>query len=686
MNQDRHAHHQQHGDRYAAEATPFIEEKEMSALECTTMATLRDLLRLSPDALIVVSHEGSIVFANKQMVALFGYRQEELIGQPLECLLPERFRTAHVAHRTTYTAAPRMRSMGAGLNLFGKRKDGSEFPVDISLRPVLVGDTVHVIGAIRDMTIQRLLEQERLQQAERLRMQADLINLSRDAILVRDPISRILSWNHGAEELYGWTAQEVLGRITHTLLKTRFSGSQATIDAQLEREGRWEGELHHIHRDGHVVIVESRQVLIRNPQGSATAILEINRDITERRQVEQAQSRIHATTISQRTFLQQILDSLPSSIYVVHGKDARLVLANRAAATIWGAVWPLEQPMQTFLETHTIAIVDQQGQQFPSEAWATMRALLHGETVFQHQEFIRQPTGKSLPILVNAVPLTSAYWHSVETPETQENQPHEQEPLALVVHQDVSALKETEYLKDEFIGIAAHELRTPLAILKTSVSSMIVQTARGHGPQLADWQQEMLQDIEYATDRLTDLTEDLLDVTRLQAGQIVLQRAPTNMISLAQRVVERFRQTATRHHLELRTEHTTLEAPIDPRRIEQVLTNLLSNAIKYSPQGGPVTVQLEANIAAQSVDVRVQDAGIGIPQQQQAQIFGRFMRADNAKAAGITGTGLGLYLCRTLIEQHGGRLWFESKEGKGTTFFLTLPLATPDTTDTISYR
>ncbi|GHO68215.1 hypothetical protein KSC_071070 [Ktedonobacter sp. SOSP1-52] len=686
MNQNRHAHHQQHGDRYAAEATHFIEMNDASAFECTTMATLRDLLRLSPDALIVVSHEGFIIYANAQMVVLFGYHQEELIGQPLECLLPERLRVTHVAHRTTYTAAPRMRPMGAGLNLFGKRKDGSEFPVDISLRPVLVGDTVHVIGAIRDMTTQRLLEQERLQQAERLRMQADLINLSRDAILVRDSINRILSWNHGAEELYGWTAQEVLGRITHALLKTRFSGSQATIDAQLEREGRWEGELHHIHRDGHVVIVESRQVLIRNPQGSATATLEINRDITERRQMEWTQSRIHATTISQRTFLQHILDSLPSSIYVVHGKDARLVLANRAAATIWGAAWPLEQPMQTFLEAHTISIVDQQGQQFPSEAWATMRALLHGETVFQHQEFIRQPTGKSLPILVNAVPLTSAYWYSIESPETLESQPQEQEPLALVIHQDVSALKETEYLKDEFIGIAAHELRTPLAILKTSVSSMIMQTARGHGPQLADWQQEMLQDIEYATDRLTDLTEDLLDVTRLQAGQVVLQRAPTNMISLAQRVVERFRQTATRHHLELRTEQTTLEAPIDPRRIEQVLTNLLSNAIKYSPQGGPVTVQLEANIAAQAVDIRVQDAGIGIPQQQQAQIFGRFMRADNAKAAGITGTGLGLYLCRTLIEQHGGRLWFESKEGQGTTFFLTLPLATQPTADTISHR
>ena len=111
--------------------------------------------------------------------------------------------------------------------------------------------------------------------------------------------------------------------------------------------------------------------------------------------------------------------------------------------------------------------------------------------------------------------------------------------------------------------------------------------------------------------------------------------------------------------------------------MEQVLSNLLTNAIKYSPQGGSIVVTVGKDSTEHAAEIRVQDSGIGIPLHQQARIFGRFMRADNARAAGISGTGLGLYLCRALVEQHAGRLWFESGEGEGTTFFVTIPLVAP---------
>jgi signal transduction histidine kinase len=163
-------------------------------------------------------------------------------------------------------------------------------------------------------------------------------------------------------------------------------------------------------------------------------------------------------------------------------------------------------------------------------------------------------------------------------------------------------------------------------------------------------------------------------VTRLQAGRLLLQRTPTNVVPLAQRVATLLQQTTTRHQVEVHTTHTQLVADIDPGRIEQVLTNLLDNAIKYSPQGGRVIISLQEERAAQAVKISVQDSGIGIPKEQHGQIFGRFMRADNALAWGISGTGLGLYLCRELIEQHEGHLLFESEEGVGSTFFLTLPL------------
>jgi signal transduction histidine kinase len=105
-----------------------------------------------------------------------------------------------------------------------------------------------------------------------------------------------------------------------------------------------------------------------------------------------------------------------------------------------------------------------------------------------------------------------------------------------------------------------------------------------------------------------------------------------------------------------------------------VLNNLLGNAVKYSPQGGPIELTLREEIEPRVALLTIRDRGIGIPAHEQARIFGRFVRAENARAAEITGTGLGLYLSRELVERHGGRLWFESMEDEGTTFFLSLPL------------
>jgi PAS domain S-box-containing protein len=584
----------------------------------------------------------------------------------------------HVAHRQHYFATPRTRSMGAELQLLGQHKNGTEFPVDISLRPVLLGDEPLAIGAIRDVSLQRRAERERAQQAEHLRLQAELIDLAHDAIFIRDSVSRVIFWNKGAEEFYGWSSQEALGRISHSLLKTHFPTSIADVDAYLERDGRWEGELTHTRRDGSLVVVESRQLLVCDVLGHATAMLEINRDITERRRLEQAVQAVHAQTVAHLAFLQQIMDALPSSVYLVYGADARLLLANRAAASAWGAAWHIDQPMQEFLATHGIRIFDIQGRPLALSDLATLRAVQKGETVLHHQEIIHRPNGSSLPVLVNAVALDSSQeWHALRQPTgplAQHTQHADTESVALVVHQDVSALKEAEYLKDEFIGVAAHELRNPLAVLKGFAEMLVYQTARGKGAKLAPWQREALEEIDVATSRLDKLTEDLLDVTRLQAGRLVLSRTPTDLVALTQHVVAQRQMTTKQHVFSLDTGHTSLLVEVDHERIEQVLTNLLSNAIKYSPQGGPIELTIREEVESHTALVSIRDRGIGIPIGQQAHIFGRFVRAENARASEITGTGLGLFLSRELVERHGGRLWFESTEGVGSTFFMALPL------------
>jgi PAS domain S-box-containing protein len=652
---------------------PEIQASSSTAPMQVSSLNIRPFLDISPDALIIINQAGTIVMTNGQAETVFGYSQKELLGQPLELLLPQRYRGVHTTHRERYFASPRTRPMGIGLQLVGQRKDGTDFPVEISLSPLMLDGLLHAVAAIRDVTQQRVAEQERLRQLQQIRLQSELINQSHDAILVRDPVSRVISWNRGAEELYGWTTQEALGRVSYTLLKTRFSTSLAAIEEHLDQAGHWEGQLTHMRKDGAFVLVESRQVLVRDEAGQPTATLEINRDITERSRLEQLEQAAHTETTERLAFLQEVLDALPSSVYLVSGSDARLLLANRAADRVWGAHWQENQTMPDFLASNGIEILNAQGRPLPISSFATLRAVRHGETVLQHQETIRHSNGSSLSVLVNALPLTAS--HSFHPPlNSGELQTEAQEPMALVMHQDVTALKEAEYLKDEFVGIAAHELRTPVTALAGYADMLLVQTARGHGPALADWQHESLEEIKQAVARLVTLIEDLLDVTRLQAGRLHLQRTPVNMIPLVQRVVSTLQQTTKRHQIKVHTKRSELIVDLDPRRMEQVITNLITNAIKYSPQGGPVIISIEEEILSQTVCLSVQDKGIGIPSRQQRQIFGRFMRAENAQAWGISGTGLGLYLCRELVEWHGGHLWFESEEDVGSTFYVTLPL------------
>ena len=181
--------------------------------------------------------------------------------------------------------------------------------------------------------------------------------------------------------------------------------------------------------------------------------------------------------------------------------------------------------------------------------------------------------------------------------------------------------------------------------------------------------------IKLAYGHVLDKTEDLLDVTRLQAGRLTLHLEPSDLVSLVRRVVTRLQMTTEHHAISTHTPREYLVVQVDPRRMEQVLSNLIGNAIKYSPAGGMIEVSVGEEAETKMALLGVSDHGIGIPAQQQSLVFGRFARVDNARADGISGTGLGLYLCRELIERHAGRIWFESVEGQGSIFFVMLPIA-----------
>jgi signal transduction histidine kinase len=212
--------------------------------------------------------------------------------------------------------------------------------------------------------------------------------------------------------------------------------------------------------------------------------------------------------------------------------------------------------MKDFLRSNHIHVLGSDGKELSDEELATVRALRTGQPVQQYEEVIRQPDGTMLPILFNAVVLSADLFQHLEFAGPGANG-------VLVVLQDIAPLKATEQLKDEFIGVAAHELRNPLTALKGFVEMLLVHSERGRGGTLADWQQETLQEIATATDRLQELMEALLDVTRIQAGRLMLALAPCDLVTLVKKVVRQMQNTTQQHTIRLRTQLESLEVSID---------------------------------------------------------------------------------------------------------------------------
>ncbi|MDY0020626.1 MAG: PAS domain-containing sensor histidine kinase, partial [Anaerolineae bacterium] len=239
------------------------------------------------------------------------------------------------------------------------------------------------------------------------------------------------------------------------------------------------------------------------------------------------------------------------------------------------------------------------------------------------------------------------------------------------VVRDITRFREADVLKDTFISVVSHELKTPVAIIKGYAETLRRPEAR-RDPALME---EMLGAIADESDRLARLVDDLLDASRLQAGGLPFQEVEdVDLRTLARRVVERYSRQSDRHRLVLDFPEEFPVVKGNPKRLDQVLDNLVSNAIKYSPQGGEVRIAGEATPA--EVTLSVKDSGVGIPFEEQERIFDRFYRVQNPETRAASGTGLGLYLTRAIVQAHGGRIWVESTLGQGATFYVALPRET----------
>jgi len=242
---------------------------------------------------------------------------------------------------------------------------------------------------------------------------------------------------------------------------------------------------------------------------------------------------------------------------------------------------------------------------------------------------------------------------------------------AVEVFRDIAKEKEIDKAKTEFVSLASHQLRTPLSTVNW-YSEMLLT---GDVGEVTPDQRKYLEEIYNGNQRMVDLVNTLLDVSRIEMGTFMVEPRPTDIIKLAQNVIDEQKLQIKEKKIKFVTkflENIPLIL-VDPKLLHMVIQNLLSNSVKYTPDGGKIKLSITLG-NNKNVILKMSDTGYGIPRNQQDKIFTKLFRADNVIGKDTEGTGLGLYIAKSVVEQANGKLWFDSTENKGTTFFVDLPL------------
>jgi PAS domain S-box-containing protein len=381
--------------------------------------------------------------------------------------------------------------------------------------------------------------------------------------------------------------------------------------------------------------------------GRITTVVANFVDVTDRKRAEDERSKLLRQLDAERMWLRTIIEQSPAGIIVVEGAHAERVVANHRAEELFGQCLT---PERLTSAQYLGQLSHPDGAPMTYEEMAGIRAL-RGETVEAQEELLRQPNGHMRTILVSASPIRDASGAIVG---------------AVVALEDVTQIRELERQREEWTSAIAHELRQPLTIV-TGYASMLAHQSAEYPPPV----RAAIDHIVSSTRQLSRMISDLLDVSRIASQRLTLDRQPVDVVALVQSVQEGVAAVRKdrRVRIEVRGEVPRLEA--DSVRIEQILSNLLSNAVKY---GDPVTeIRVEVTRRERYVEVAVTNQGAGIPADELSRLFSRFYRTSEARTGREGGLGLGLYICKGLVEAHGGQIWAESGSGE-TTFRFTLPL------------
>lgn len=546
----------------------IIKYKESQQNLLRSTENLNAMFMYATEGIIISNSKGEIIMANPRSCEQFGYKTGELAGKLIEELIPSRFKSSHVQNRQGYYKHHQSRSMGRGMNLFAQRKDGTEFPVEISLSTFKNKDELFVISFIIDIT-------ERKKQEE-------LINKANEELEQR-VIDRT------AELALANTSLESANKKLFAEMEERKAIEEALIDSE-----RLFNTIARNFPDG-IICVINLEMKVLFLDGKEIQKLDLRRDV----------------------FLNQSLSQLPFFSKVDH----------------------LYEHIQRVFNWESI----------------------HFETQLNHQSYN-----------IHSVPLPDAKGVVKEAllvvQNTTEIKVAEEE-----MRQSLEKEKELNEMKSKFVSIASHEFRTPLSTILTSVSLI----SKYEQPEDKEKRQKHIDRIRSSVKNLTEILNDFLSVEKLEAGKVTINLSEFDFRLFCEELVEEM-NTLCKHGQRIR--FTYQGFPLihsDKQHLRHICINLLNNAIKYS--GEDSTIHFSAIGDEKGLTIKIKDEGIGIPAEDQGNLFDRFFRAGNVTA--IQGTGLGLNIVKRYVELLKGSIIFESKEGEGTTFTLTFGKYEKDSTD-----
>jgi PAS domain S-box-containing protein len=611
-------------------------------------AKYRGLLEAAPDAMVVVNQGGDIVLLNVRAEKEFGYNRDELVGQKVKDIIPEGFAERLVADGSRSAAEALAQQIGTGIELIGRRKDGSEFPIELMLSPLESAEGILVTAAIRDISVRRAAETHLAQMEGRYR---GLLEAAPDAMVVVNQDGDIVLLNVRAEKEFGYRRDELVGQKVKSIIPEGFAerliadGTRSAADALAQQIGTGI-ELIAKRKDGSKFPIE----IMLSPLKSAEGILVTAaiRNISVRRTAE-----THLAQMEGR--YRGLLEAAPDAMVVVN-QDGDIVLLNVQAEKQFGY--------------HRDELVGQKVKSIIPEGFAerlVADALRSTEDALAQQigtgiELIaRRKNGSEFPIELMLSPLESSEGILVTAAIRDITKRRTAEAHLLL---KVDELNRSNVELGQFAYIASHDLQEPLRMV-ASYTQLLSRRYKGKLDADAD------EFIAFAVDganRMQRLIQDLLAYSRVgtkgsdlleTSSEDALQQALTNLRG----AIEESGAQVT---------HDPLPKVLaDEMQLTQLFQNLVGNAIKYQSPGVP-RVHISATMNPDKKwTFSVKDNGLGIDPQYFERIFGMFQRLH--KREEFAGTGIGLAICKKIVERHGGSISVESELGRGSTFHFALP-------------